>query len=167
MMGIEKTSIKKEGDQKKESFYDGLLNMDKEKATKYVVKGLIVAIIFATIMLISAAISGGSTSYQTLATEYNEQMYWSGVYGYQTFLQKSSEIELIRLWMVYQSVIVVNISRLGVNIGLVVLTIGFLGFATNDKLDSKTRVAALIIAGVVLIIVMFTSFFTQINVTLN
>ncbi|NHI94297.1 MAG: hypothetical protein EAX96_17530 [Candidatus Lokiarchaeota archaeon] len=168
-MGMEDTSIKKSdlSKSKKDNFYDGLLKMDKERATKFIVKGLIIAIIFGTIMLISASIAAGSGDFSNLATEYNEQMYWNGAYGYQTFLQKSHEINFVRLWMIYQQFIVVNISRLGVNIGLVIITLGFIGFATNDNLDSRTRLAALIIAGVVLSIVMFTSFFTQINVTLN
>ncbi len=163
-MAIEKTKVEKV---KKETFYEGLLKMDKEKATKYVVKGLIIAIIFGTLMLISASIAGNAANFSNLATDFNNEMYWSGFYGYQEHIQKSHEIALVEDIMIFQQPILFNLARLGANIGLVIVVIGFIGFATNDKLDVRTRWIALILAGVILVIIMFAAFFSSFDLTIG
>ena len=58
-----------------------------------------------------------------------------------------------------------NIARVGVNISLFFILVGFLGFAVNDKIEEKTRRIFLIIAGLILFVIMFTTFFASITIS--
>ena len=66
--------------------------------------------------------------------------------------------------MEYQVIIIGNIARIGVNVGLFFIVIGFLSFALNDKFDEKTRRIYLVLAGAILFVIMLTTFFSQIAI---
>lgn len=152
---------------KKDGFFEKLPQMDKEKATRYVVKGLVAAVIFATIMMVSGAIALNATAWSNLFNQYNSEGFLAGLYGYHEYLEIGRQITLIRLGMQSQQIYVVNIARIGANIALVFIAIGFIGFAINEKLDSRTRWTCLIIAGIILIVMLFGTFFTQFNINFS
>jgi hypothetical protein len=147
------------------SFFDSIPTMDKNKATKYIVRGLIIAILFGLMMMISRSIAQNASSWENLANQENEMNYWNGVYGYNDYLQRQEEIDQTRYWMEWQDVIFINIARIGVNISLLFILVGFLSFALNDKLDERTRRISLIISGLILFVLMFTTFFSAISIT--
>jgi hypothetical protein len=151
----------------RESFFDRLPLLDKNKATKYIIYGLLAAILFGLMMMISRSIAQNAGSWENMANQENEMNYWNGVYGYNDYIQRQEEIDQIRYWMEWQDVIFVNIARVGVNIALFFILIGFLSFAVNDKIDEKIRRICLIIAGLVLFVVMFTTFFTSISISVS
>ncbi|MHA1915493.1 MAG: hypothetical protein ACW986_17600 [Promethearchaeota archaeon] len=149
----------------RDSFFDKLPLMDKNKATKFIVYGLIVAIAFGLVMGISRSIAQNASTWETLENQRNEMNYWNGEYGYNDFIKRQEEIDEIRYWMEWQDVIFMNIARVGVNISMLFILVGFLSFAVNEKLDERTRRISLIISGLVLFVLMFTTFFSAISIT--
>ena len=153
--------------QVKASLFDKLPLLDKNRAAKFVIYGIIIAILFGLMMMISRSIADNATQWATLLNQENLISYWNGAYGYNDFVEKQQEILRIQYWMSYQDVIFMNIARVGINIGLVFVLIGFLSFGINDKIDENTRKISLIIAGLVLFIMMFTTLFSSISVTIT
>ncbi|TKJ23692.1 MAG: hypothetical protein CEE43_03240 [Promethearchaeota archaeon Loki_b32] len=149
------------------SFFDRLPLLDKNKATKFIVYGLLVAILFGLMMMISRSISQNAFSWRDLANQENEMDYWDGDYGYNDYIQRREEIEQIYYWMQWQDVIFVNIARVGVNVSMFFILIGFLSFAVNDKIDEKTRRIFLILAGLILFVIMFTTLFSSISISVS
>ena len=146
-------------------FLENLPSLDKKKATKFIIYGLFVAILFGIMMGISRSIAQNASSWETLANQENEINYWNGDYGFNDYIKRQEEIDRTRYWMEWQDVIFMNIARVGVNISLFFILVGFLGFAVNDKIEEKTRRIFLIIAGLILFVIMFTTFFASITIS--
>ncbi|MBD3196290.1 MAG: hypothetical protein GF317_14625 [Candidatus Lokiarchaeota archaeon] len=151
----------------RDSLLSDVLNLDKKKAVKYIIYGLIVAVLFGTVMMISRSIDNNAGTWEVLANEENIQKYNAGIYGYEEYLKRAEEIDLISDWMNFQDVIFMNIARVGVNISLVFIAIGFISLGVNPELDDKTKRIALILGGIILIVLMMTTFFTNISVTVS
>ena len=153
--------------QVKASLFDKLPLLDKNRAAKFIIYGIIIAMLFGLMLMISRSIAVNASQWENLANQENELNYWNGLYGYNDFIERQEEIDRITFWMAYQDVIFMNIARVGVNVGLVFVLIGFLSFAVNDKIDENTRKISLIIAGLVLFIIMFTTLFSSISVSVG
>lgn len=153
--------------QVKASLFDKLPLLDKNRAAKFIIYGIIIAMLFGLMLMISRSIAVNAGQWEALADQENELNYWNGLYGYNDFIERQEEIDRITFWMAYQDVIFMNIARVGVNVGLVFVLIGFLSFAVNDKIDENTRKISLIIAGLVLFIIMFTTLFSSISVSVG
>jgi len=154
-------------EERKTSLYDMIPMMDKQRATKFLIYGLLVAIIFGTILMISKSISDYAYTWLLLENQQNEMNYMQGLYGYNDYIVKLERANLISLWMEFQVVIVGNIARIGVNVGMFFIAIAFLSFALNDKFDEKSRRIYLILAGLILFVIIFTTFFSQISVQVS
>lgn len=144
---------------------DSIPLLDKRKAMKFIVYGLIAAILFGLIMMISRSIAQNAGTWENLANQENEMNYWNGLYGYNDYIQNQENIDRIRYWMEYQDAIFMNIARVGINIALVFILIGFLSFAVTENIDERTRRIYLIIAGMILLLIMFTTFFGSVVVS--
>jgi len=153
--------------QVKASLFDKLPLLDKNRAAKFIIYGIIIAMLFGLMLMISRSVAVNASQWEALANQENEFNYWNGLYGYNDFIEKQEEIDRITFWMAYQDVIFMNIARVGVNVGLIFVLIGFLSFAVNDKIDENTRKISLIIAGLVLFIIMFTTLFSSISVSVS
>jgi hypothetical protein len=151
----------------KASLFDKLPLIDKNRATKFIIYGLIIAIAFGIMMMVSRSIADNASQWATLANQENDLAYASGAYGYNDYIEKSEQILRVQYWMAYQDVIFMNIARVGVNIGLLFVIIGFLSFAVNDNIEEKVRRTSLIIAGLILFVLMFTTFFSTIYVAVT
>ena len=151
-------------EERKVRLYDMLPVMNKEKATKFLIYGLLVAIIFGTILMISKSIADNASTWQLLENQLNEMNYMQGLYGYNDYIVKVERANLVRYWMEYQIIIVGNIARIGVNVGLFFIVVAFLSFALNDKFDEKSRRIYLVLAGAILFVIMVTTFFSQIAI---
>ncbi|MFW9998603.1 MAG: hypothetical protein ACFE9Q_01700 [Candidatus Hodarchaeota archaeon] len=149
------------------SFFDKLPLMDKNKATKYIIYGLLAALLFGLMMMISRSIDQNASTWYYLQNQENELNYWNGVYGYNDYVERREEIEGIMYWMQWQDVIFMNIARVGVNVALFFILIGFLSFAVNDRIDERTRRICLIISGLILFVIMFTTFFAAIEISVE
>lgn len=146
---------------------DSIPLLDKRKAMKFIVYGLIAAILFGLIMMISRSIAQNAGTWENLANQENEMAYWNGLYGYNDYIQNQENIDRIRYWMEYQDAIFMNIARVGINIALVFILIGFLSFAVTENIDERTRRIYLIIAGMILLLIMFTTFFGSVFVSVS
>lgn len=149
------------------TLFDKLPLLDKNRATKFIVYGLLIGILFGLMMMVSRSIATNAGDWADVADQENNIAYWNGLYGYNDYIERQEEIERIQYWMEFQDVIFMNIARVGVNIGLVFVLIGFLSFAVNEKIDEHTRRIALIIAGLVLFLMLFTTFFSSIYVSIG
>jgi len=69
--------------------------------------------------------------------------------------------------MEFQDVIFMNVARVGVNIALVFIVIGFLSLGVAEDIDERTRRIYLIIAGLILFVIMFTTFFASISISVE
>ncbi|MEJ2296818.1 MAG: hypothetical protein P8Y23_18890 [Candidatus Lokiarchaeota archaeon] len=116
-------------------------------------------------MMISRSIAQNAATWQNLANQENEINYWNGLYGFNDYIQNQQNIARIRYWMEYQDAIFMNIARVGVNIALVFILIGFLSFAVTENIDERTRRIYLIISGMILLLIMFTTFFASVVVS--
>ena len=154
-------------EERKVSIVDMLPVMSKEKATKFLIYGLLVAIIFGTILMVSKSIADNASVWLSLENQQNEMNYMQGLYGYNDYIVKIERALLIRYWMEYQVIIFGNIARIGVNVGLFFIVVGFLSFALNDKFDEKSRRIYLILAGAILFVIMVTTFFSQIAIIVS
>ena len=153
--------------QVKASLFDKLPLLDKNRAAKFIIYGLLIAILFGMIMMISRSIANSALEWAAVANQENLISYWEGIYGYADFIEREQEIVRIQNWLVFQDVIFMNVARVGVNIGLIFCLIGFLSFAVNDKIDEHTRKVSLIIAGLILFMMMFTTFFSGIYIAVG
>ena len=153
--------------QVKASLFDKLPLLDKNRAAKFIIYGLLIAILFGMIMMISRSIANSALEWAAVANQENLISYWEGIYGYADFIEREQEIVRIQNWLVFQDVIFMNFARVGVNIGLIFCLVGFLSFAVNDKIDEHTRKVSLIIAGLILFMMMFTTFFSGIYIAVG
>lgn len=149
----------------KKSLADSIPLLDKRKAVRFIIYGLLVAILFGLMMMISRSIAQNATEWRDLADYENQMNYWNGAYGYTDYIKRGDQIERIYYWMEFQDAIFMNIARVGVNIALVFILIGFLSLGIAENIDERTRRIYLIIAGMILFFVMFTTFFAAIQVT--
>lgn len=138
--------------------------MEENRAKKCLIFGIIVAVAAGTIMMISTSMAINADNWKTYADEENQMNYWLGNYGYQEYQLKEQDIILTNLWMKQQGLVIGNAARVVVNIGLILLFIGFIGYATNDRIDEKTKRIHLTIAAIVLFVMMLTTFYTQIGI---
>jgi hypothetical protein len=151
----------------RERLISNILDLDKKRAMKFIIYGLIVAILFGTIMMVSRSISSNAGSWFDLAREENQQNYNEGLYGYEEYEKRDEEIYITYYWMRFQDVIFINIARVGVNISLLFIAIGFIGLGVNSDLDERTKRISLILGGIILIVLMFTTFFTNIGISVS
>lgn len=152
---------------KRSLLVDSIPLMDKRKAMKFIVYGLIAAILFGLIMMISRSIANNASSWQAIADQENYINYWSGLYGFNDYIQNQENIDRIGYWMAFQDAIFMNIARVGINIALVFILIGFLSFAVTENLDERTRRIYLIISGMILLLIMFTTLFGSVVVSVS
>ncbi len=152
---------------KKTRLFESIPLLDKRKAMKFIIYGLIAAILFGLIMMISRSIAQNAGTWEAIANQENEMNYWNGVYGYSDYLRRQEEIDRTRYWMEFQDVIFMNVARVGVNIALVFIVIGFLSLGVAEDIDERTRRIYLIIAGLILFVIMFTTFFASISISVE
>lgn len=149
------------------NFIKEVPNMSQEKATKCLIYGLIIAVVFGLIMSTSTSLGGFATQWQTMANYQNLMGYWDGLYGYGEYQQNLVAIQNVKNILVFQAVIFINISRFGVSLGLIFLIIGFISFATNDSIDEKARHISLVLGGLILMIFVLSLFFTNVGVVVQ
>ncbi|MFX1268013.1 MAG: hypothetical protein ACFFAK_08635, partial [Promethearchaeota archaeon] len=65
---------------KKTRLFESIPLLDKGKAMKFIIYGLIAAILFGLIMMISRSIAQNAGTWEAIANQENEMNYWNGVY---------------------------------------------------------------------------------------
>ena len=136
-------------EKRKSNLIDRVISIDEKKATNYIVKGLIFAVIFAVIAMISISVAGNAGDWTNLQNQQNQIAFWSQRIGYQDFLERQQQILSVRYWMQFQEAIVANIAKLGVYLGLIFVIIGFTAHAMDTNRDERSRRISYIIVGVI------------------
>jgi len=147
--------------------WDKLIDMDRRKATKFIIGGMIFAIIFGTIALISISIANNSYEWKIYMLQENDLGYWRGDYGNQEYLERDEEIEARAYWMSFQEVIFENIARVGVNFGLIFVMVGFIGYSADEDMDPKKRQVSFLLAALIITIVMFTALSSGVTINIH
>jgi len=165
---IKKKTVKKPAKETKAvDIWDRLIDMDRRKATKFIIGGMVVAMIFGTMALISASLANNASDWENYQLHENDLGYWRGDYGYQEFLERDREIYAQADWMRFQEAIFENIARVGVNVGLLFVMAGFIGYSTDEDMDPKKRQLSFALAAVIITVVMFTALSTGVTVTIR
>ncbi|MGV9205454.1 MAG: hypothetical protein ACOC44_15700 [Promethearchaeia archaeon] len=136
---------------KKESFFDDLGSIDKKKATKFIVYGILAALLFSVVASISVSIANNAGNWADIQNQENDMNFYNGEYGHSEYVEKQEEIQQIQNWMEFQDVFIVNIAMIGVYLGFFFVFLGFAGFAVNEDLDERTRLISLIIAALIIL----------------
>ncbi|MBN1216353.1 MAG: hypothetical protein JXA99_13040 [Candidatus Lokiarchaeota archaeon] len=141
--------------------------MDQRKATKYIGRGFLVAILFIAIMGVSIAINAGRTDWSTWQYNRIEDQYdWGDI----TLAQRNEQRDAVDFWvevMHMQNVIISPICRFGMNIALAFVFVGLIGLAFTGTGDEKTRRLLLLVAGILLFFMVFTMFFDGFGFTVT
>ncbi len=140
--------------------------MSQEKATKFLVIGIILAISFGSLLLISNSMASQADTWKNYQENINVDGYNRGLYGPAENMTNWYNIRMQWLWMKQQPLYLGNVSLIGVNIGLLLVFIGFIGFATNNQMDEHTRRTCIIIAGVIIFVLMI-SFVGVLNISIG
>ena len=153
--------------EKMDNFVNNLLDLDYKKAGRFIVKGLIIAILFGAILMTSRSVATNSATWGAIQDDENLRKYEDGKIGYTEYVERDNEINKMQNYMNLQDLYVVNIARLFISLGLLYVTVGFIGFAADKELDEKFRTVSLLMAGLILLLMMFTTFFNNIAVNVN
>lgn len=163
-----KETIKEDIKEDKEvDIWEKLIDMDRRKATKFIIGGMIIAIIFGTIALTSISLANNSYDWENYMLHENDLGYWRGDYGYQEYLERDKEIYARADWMRFQPVIFENIARIGVNLGLIFVMVGFIGYSADEDMDPKKRQLSFLLAALIITIVMFTALSSGVTITIR
>ncbi len=130
--------------------------MSQEKATKYLVIGIILAVAFGTLIIISFSLTANASVWSDYENALNLKNLNEGVYGIQEYNARATEITLTATWMAQQQLYLGTIGRIGMNIGLILVIIGFIGYATNNQMDEHTRRTCIFIAGLVVFVLLLS-----------
>jgi len=130
--------------------------MSKDRATRFLVIGVILAVGFGTLLLISNNMAARADEWAAYEGRLNLENLNDNVVSDIEYVARAKEIALQQLWMKQQQLYLGSIGRIGVNIGLILVFIGFIGFGTNDQLDEHTRRTCIIIAGVIIFVMMIS-----------
>ena len=149
------------------NIWDRIIGIDHKKATKLIIGGMIVAIIFGTAALISNSIARIATDWENFQYYQNDLGYYQGDYGYQEYLERDREINTKAEWLRFQEAIFENIARVGVNFALISVMIGFIGYSADKELDEKKRRISFILAVLIIVVVMFTALTTGVTVSVG
>ena len=141
--------------------------MDQEKAVRYVVIGIIIAIIFGSAIMVSTHIYAQANTW--MGDELSKLSYdlGQGVISQSQYDMKEISIMNTYHLMRIQELYVVNISKVLVNVGLLLVFIGFVGLGVNGSGDEKTRRMYLIIATIIIFVMMITTFYSGISINLT
>ena len=130
------------------TFFDDLPTMDKKKATRMIVFGILIAIIFATIAMISTELSDQANSLYTLLNHQRLTNYNEGYITYEDYVRQGQELLELQYWLQAQDIILIPIARIGGFIAVLLIALGFLSLGLNDSIDEKSRRMYMIIGGI-------------------
>ena len=148
----------------RKGIFQNLPIADKQKAARMIMLGILIAIIFGTLIFISQTIAMNASSYATLANHENLVNYNSGYYGYDEYIRRGQDILTAQYWMAFQDAIVVPLARIGVQIALLMISIGFLSLGITEGGDERTKRLYLIIGASMIIIMIFTVLFQGMSI---
>ena len=144
---------------KSDGFVNTVIDMDAKKAGRFVVRGMILVILFGAIMMSSNSIAANASMWEDLEDEKNQNDLDDGLIGFQEHSEQDREISETSKMMVLQAAYILPLLRIGVSIGMLFVALGFMGFASLKEYNEKYRGVTMFIGGSILFLMMFTLFF--------
>ncbi|TXT59631.1 MAG: conserved membrane protein of unknown function [Promethearchaeota archaeon] len=148
------------------NYFENIPNMEKGKATKYIVIGIFLIIIFGLIASISTSIADNANDWKSMVDQIALNQLNDGIIDSNQYNAIIAQNTVTRYAMQWQEAIVVSIAKVGIDIALLLISIGFISFALNESYDQRTRWICLIISGVILSVILFTTLFTNISLSI-
>ena len=139
------------------SFFDEMPTMDIKKATRLIVFGILIAIIFTAIALISYNLDANAGSVFDLLENQRLIDYNNGVISYEEFNAKGLENTNLQYWLETQDIWMIPIARVGGLIGVLLITLGFLSLGLNDRIEERARRMYLIIGGIAALLLVMSA----------
>ena len=153
-------------EERKQGFIEKFIPKNADDAIRMIMKGIVLAVLFGTLLMTSRQINTNSGTWENLEKQKNQMSYWKGEISAIEFTEREESIELTKYYLQWQYVIFGNIFRALVNVSMIYVVIGFAALSKNHQ-DEKVRALSIAIAGVVLFILMLTTFFNNIAVNLT
>ena len=135
-----------------------LPQVDKARAIRLVVFGLVLALVGMAILMVSQSIAGASTPWGNMASQENEMNFWNGLYGNTEYEMRQAEITRTMNLMALQLFIFAPIARVAMSFGLGLLVLGFVFLAMDATVDEKSRHVFAIIAAIVVVLLLLSVF---------
>lgn len=136
------------------------------KAGLFIMVGVIMAIVFGSVLLISTALNDNADEWRAYERNLVTEAYDNGEITVEERDQRYEEIDDMRDWMEIQDFYVDLFAPLLINLGLIFITIGFVGFGINNSLEERTRrVCILIAAAIIFIVLILNSIGLSITIT--
>jgi hypothetical protein len=151
---------------KVDKFWKDVVNIDHDTATRFILVGLVVAVVFGIAGLTSRSLAANAVQWTTIQNQQALLDFWSGKIDYHEYDVITAYIIKSSNQMVLQQAIFGNVCRLGVDVSLIFVMIGFLAYANSDRLNDKMKLLSLIIGGVIVTVLLFTTLFTNIAVNI-
>jgi hypothetical protein len=149
-----------------DKFWKDVVSIDHDTATRFIIVGLIVAVVFGIFALTSRSLAANATQWTNIQNQQALLDFWAGKIDLAEFDEIAANIAKDSNQMQYQQVIFGTIARLGVDIALIFVMIGFVAYASNDRFDDKMKKLSLTLAGVILVVLLFTTLFSNIAVNI-
>jgi hypothetical protein len=124
------------------------------KAGLFIMVGVIMAIIFGSILLISTALNDNADEWRNYERGLVTDLFDDGEITAEERDRRYDQIDDMRDWMEIQDFYVYLFAPLCINLGLIFITIGFIGFGINNSLEERTRRASILIAAAIIFIVL-------------
>jgi len=121
-------------------------------------KGIIVAIIFGSIFMISEAVIVIHLNWTNIAYQDAQKMADEDRITYSELDDIENQLEYVHYYVEYVCSIVSTLAHIGLNIAFIFIIIGFLSITIDKSIDKKMQRICLILAGFALFFLMFIIF---------
>ena len=129
-----------------------------ERKFKRIKNGVIFIIIFAIVIIASNAVMEIQYNWTEVVIQENYIKYRNGEIIYDTYRSILENLEYDRIYFRWIISIVSNSAEVCMNIGFLILIIGFLYITIDKSFNKKMRRMSLILAGSILIFMMYLNF---------
>ena len=129
-----------------------------EKNIKRIKNGIILVIIFAIVIGASYALIEIQFNWTAVTMQNNYIRYRNDEITSDTYYSIERNLEYDRFYFRWLISIVSNLAEVGMNIGFLIVILGFFYFAIDKSYNKKMRRMSLILAGVILVFMTFLNF---------
>ena len=137
--------------QKTNDMDDNRYFSDYRKAFKRIKKGVIIAFIFASVIITAEVISKIHYDWIEIIIQKHNIRYEEGIISYDTYSSLRRNLRFEQDFLSWISLIVTDSAKVAINIGFLLIILGLLSIPINRSLTKKMRRLGLILAGAVFI----------------
>jgi hypothetical protein len=151
---------------KVEETWNKLVSLDHNTATRFIIIGMLLAIIFGSVAMVSKSLAANSADWRVIQEQQAKLDWYNGIITLQEYDIQISTIIKQEAQMNLQQSIFGVIAQLCVNLCLIIVLIGFVSYANDPELDKRIKQMSFLLGGIIIVVMMFTSLFTGITVAI-